>query len=205
MPINEDASNSSLHVSDLGQLLADGLTRVRKLLEMKSTNNSDETSTSHGSILFLGMDSPELRIGELKFALDLCLEDRKRAYMCPAMDGGYGLLCIPYNTPASIFTCGVRWSSSLTALSQAKALTDHRIDVTFGMMMVDIDVPEDVSRLVTRLTSSEENLHGCEKEVLTEFRHPLNSEEDDFGIILPCPCPFTCTCLYDLGLIQYKT
>ena len=196
-PITENTSIFSLIQSDLGQVLVNGLIRVRVILNDMMSSFEE---SSIGSVLFLGMDSPELRLGEIEYALNLCSEDNRRAYMCPAEDGGYGLLCLPNDAPATIFDCGIRWSSSLTAISQAKALSDHKIDVTFGTMMRDIDVPEDVYKLVTRLCGTKnENIH--ERDVLTEF-HPPSTTDVTVLLMSPCHCPFTYSVLVELGLIK---
>jgi hypothetical protein len=188
MPILESKTASSLIQSDLGQVLAQGLERVRLL------------DCNIGPICFLGMDSPELRMDEIKYALDLCSRESKRAYMCPTDDGGYGLLCLPKAAPKDVFSRGVRWSDPLTAVSQAKAITDEMIDITFGMIMHDVDVPEDVTNLITRLLDSEQDDVASKKgDVLSEF-HPNAS----FDSMVPkhCACPFTLSSLIDLGLIK---
>ena len=73
-----------------------------------------------------------------------------KAYINPANDGGYAMLCVPHHAPPSIFQ-GVRWSSSLTAISQLKALTDNGVDTVIGSLMNDIDEPEDLMNLCVRL------------------------------------------------------
>ena len=80
-----------------------------------------------------------------------------KAYLCPANDGGYGLLSIPYDAPSSKIFKGLRWSHPLTAVSQMKALTDNNVDVTLGKLMYDIDEPNDVKDLARRLVASNNN------------------------------------------------
>jgi hypothetical protein len=74
--------------------------------------------------------------------------------MCPADDGGYGLLSVPRDAPSSHIFSGVRWSNKLTAVSQLKALSDCNIGISIGKMMNDIDEPGDVVRLAQRLMYS---------------------------------------------------
>jgi hypothetical protein len=75
-----------------------------------------------------------------------------KAHLCPANDGGYGLLSVPRHAPSMGIFSGVRWSRPLAAMSQLKALTDRGVDVSVGSLMFDVDEPEDVRDLVARLT-----------------------------------------------------
>ena len=115
---------------DLGDQLTNALNEARR-------------RTSGGSIMFLGMDSPKLPIEELKEAF----HHPAHATLCPSHDGGYGMLCVPYNSTEAIFS-NVLWSHPLTALSQLKALTDCQIPVRLGRIMYDVDEPEDVRKLL---------------------------------------------------------
>ncbi|KAL3773436.1 hypothetical protein ACHAW5_006920 [Stephanodiscus triporus] len=74
-----------------------------------------------------------------------------KAHLCPANDGGYGLLSVPKHAPSSAIFSGVRWSQPLAALSQLKALTDCDVNVSIGKLMFDVDEPADVRDLVARL------------------------------------------------------
>ena len=155
MPMLSDSSD--LTSSSLGDKLMDALTRAREL-------------TDDGSpVLFLGMDSPELPIDEIVRGFEVASsEDMPRAHLCPANDGGYGLLALPPCAPASVFL-GIRWSCALTAISQLKALSDAGIDVSIGRLMYDIDEPEDVRSLAKRLSSpfsEEATSANCDDDVL---------------------------------------
>jgi hypothetical protein len=77
-----------------------------------------------------------------------------RAHLCPANDGGYGLLSVPGHAPSSGVFRGVRWSRPLAAMSQLKALTDLGVDVSVGTLMFDVDEPADVRDLAARLIGS---------------------------------------------------
>ena len=163
LPMKVSTSDSDLASSSLlGEILVDALDKTRALLASlsKSSNNSN-----NDAVLFLGMDSPELPLEEIVYGLQLSSGKRwiqhddavingvhnGKAHLCPANDGGYGLLSIPKHAPSLQIFSRVRWSHPLTAVSQLKALTDCNVDVSIGTLMYDIDEPNDVHDLVTRL------------------------------------------------------
>ena len=152
-----------------------------------------------------------------------------KAYLNPAHDGGYGMLCVPPHAPSSIFE-GVRWSSSLTAISQLKALTDHGVDVILGSLMNDIDEPDDLMNLAVRLcfkystssSSSSKKLFSKNLDVInitndihvdrlsqcSEMFTAGNSEDEpeknDDDKNNTTSCLYTFTALVNLGLVQKK-
>lgn len=141
-----------LRSSSLGSKLAHALKQI-------------QTLQPDWPVVFLGMDSPELPMDEIYNAVRVVSWKLQKAYMNPAQDGGYGMLCLPVDTPLTIFQ-GVRWSSSLTAVSQVKALSDNGIDTILGSLMNDIDEPDDVIHLAKRLiisNSEQRNLPALEK------------------------------------------
>ena len=142
---SEGASKSDLTSSSLGDKLADALVRVRELLDTESLRNNPNEA-----VLFLGMDAPDLPLEEIAYGLQISSGNGK-AHMCPANDGGYGLLSVPKNAPSDKIFSSVRWSDPLTAVSQLKALTDNGVDVSIGKLMYDIDEPADVQELAKRL------------------------------------------------------
>jgi len=111
------------------------------------------------TVVFLGMDSPELPLAEIVYALRTPSTSSAAAatptvsHLCPAADGGYGMLAVSGSVPAEAVFAGVRWSDPLTALSQIKALTDANGAgaVTIGRLMHDVDEPDDVYALCQRL------------------------------------------------------
>jgi len=133
--------DSQLNSSDLGHNLTHALKQTRSMVE---TNRP---------VIFLGMDAPELPLDEISSALT----HPDQALLCPAADGGYGMLSVPFHVnPEKVFlplSAGKRWSSALTAVAQIKALTDANVDVRLGRLMYDIDEPKDIHDLAQRLQS----------------------------------------------------
>lgn len=136
-----------LHVqgSHLEQQLTNALLRVREIQQA-----GRDTSTRFEPILFFGMDAPQLPLDELHVAL----QDFHAAHICPCLDGGYGMISIPFCAPSSHVFANIRWSHPMTALSQIKALTDASVTVKVGRLMQDIDEPQDVLDLCKRLMSN---------------------------------------------------
>jgi Uncharacterized protein conserved in bacteria (DUF2064) len=166
------------------------------------------------TVILLGMDAPELPLAEIVAA---CRFDPSRrlyhsaALMCPAADGGYGLLVVPPLAPAQSIFDGVLWSHELTALSQLKALSDQGVATVIGPLMHDIDTAHDLDQLVQRLESrtvSESSLddRGClsKPSALVQRRSTGSS---DHGPMEPSfvSCHYTRKVLVDLGLLQAKT
>ncbi len=243
---SSSSSKSNLKSSDLGTKLADALNRVRELMEMgHGSSNNDEndheiepsskqsllcqTPTTTGPVVFLGMDSPELPIDEILYAMEIAsasssdnsnTNSNGKAYLNPACDGGYGMLCVPPHAPTSIFH-GIRWSNPLTAVSQLKALSDHGIDTVIGSLMDDIDEPDDCINLVKRLCEAHSHKHGARESDGKDLRSTsgdillnrsaLHLESSDEAVSdqdnakkgsCLCPCPKTFETLQELGLIN---
>lgn len=148
---------NNLQSADLGHKLTQALIQARR------------KSDSNGPVIFLGMDSPELPIDEIQSAL---YQFPTEALLCPANDGGYGMLSVPAHVEAErVFlplSYGGRWSTPLTAIAQAKALTDENIQVRFGRLMYDMDESDDVAGLCQRLRNP-----------TNQSTHPLTSNEKD--------------------------
>lgn len=146
--------SGSLQSSDLGNKLAGILEQTRTILH--SRYGDAAPSDFAPSVAFVGMDSPELPLSEISYALELASrreqhECKRKAYLNPSHDGGYGMLCVPYHAKTAVFE-GVRWSDPLTAVSQIKAMTDCGIDVELGSLMRDIDEAEDLIEFANRLS-----------------------------------------------------
>jgi glycosyltransferase A (GT-A) superfamily protein (DUF2064 family) len=141
-----------LNASDLGSKLEDALCRARQCM-MLSMHEGQE-----GGVVFLGMDAPELGLDDIVMGLvnasttaTTTTTTTMSAMLCPADDGGYGMLCVPPNADPSRTFRNMYWSHSLTAVSQIKNLTDQNILVNIGKLMYDIDEPSDVEALCQRL------------------------------------------------------
>lgn len=184
MPMLSSSSTTKfdLRSSSLGEKLQDALERTRQLIysmDTTSDNKTNDTIINNESVLFLGMDSPELPLEEIVHGLKTSSGNSGKAHMCPAHDGGYGLLSVPKHAPSYKVFSGVRWSNSLTAVSQLKALTDSNVDVSIGRLMHDIDEPGDVKDLATRLIQTKDD--AMSKDLGSSFtssKHK-NSDKDD--------------------------
>ncbi|KAL7517050.1 hypothetical protein ACHAWX_002005 [Stephanocyclus meneghinianus] len=201
-----------LNSSALGDKLIDALERTRILLAQHKGHYQQNEA-----VLFLGMDAPELPIEEIIYGLQVSSgipianqhdgfdeteqKYRGRAHLCPAADGGFGLLSVPIHAPSSIFT-GVRWSNSLTAVSQLKALTDAGVDVSVGKLMFDVDDPSDVRELASRLLRTSQSSDANQrKDILSQFASGIASTPADCTCIGK-KCQFTLQTLIEFGIID---
>ncbi|GKZ00251.1 hypothetical protein MPSEU_000978000 [Mayamaea pseudoterrestris] len=181
--LHEDASSTS---QQLTPLLTDALIRVRSI--MADCNDS-------GSVVFLGMDSPQLNLEELTLAVRDLDDEEMTARICPCPDGGYGMLSVPAGVVASDCFRGILWSHSLTALAQIKALTDVNVHVKLGRLMYDIDEPHDVRELCRRLQMcSVKDSHNNDSNCLLKSSLPNE-------LARTSDCPKTRSALRELGLI----
>ena len=130
---------SDLRSNDLGAKLEDALERVRKI----------EGGQNHG-VVFLGMDAPILPLTDIVGGLERAAI-QKEATLCPAMDGGYAMLCVPDIAVPSRTFRNMYWSHPWTGMSQAKAITDQGIKLSIGTVVRDIDEACDVEELCSHL------------------------------------------------------
>lgn len=195
--------STNLESSNLGGILTDILRRIR----------TDLKGGSEGKVMFLGMDLPELPLEEIVASLGLDMAGNPSvddgvfdtALLCPASDGGYGMLCIPPKAPTDTIFQGIRWSDPLTALSQLKVLSDCHIPIRLGRLMNDIDEPEDVQALCQRI-SKQQQRGGT-------VRNDYYPEEDNDALTKSAPgsstaqtgsCRYTIKALTELGLLFTK-
>jgi glycosyltransferase A (GT-A) superfamily protein (DUF2064 family) len=177
-----------LQSSDLGGKLTDALVRARE--------EQQSQSRAAGPVVFVGMDSPETPLDEIA---SVFTQERYRqsALLCPAQDGGYGMLAVPPSATAAATFTGIRWSHSLTAVSQLKALTDDNVPVRIGRLMHDVDEPEDVLSLMQRLKatpSRDEPTNDAPTDVLLRSSHASGLERTS-------ECPHTRQVLSCLGIL----
>lgn len=148
-----DSKQSSSSWSMNSVCLSDILTNA---LHHAHARQEEIATRARAPVIFVGMDAPEIPIDEILYAF----KQSDEARICPAADGGYGLLSIPSKANADKVFQGVRWSDPLTALSQIKALTDQNIPVKLGRLMYDIDEPDDIVQLVERLQQLDGKEHA---------------------------------------------
>jgi glycosyltransferase A (GT-A) superfamily protein (DUF2064 family) len=157
----------NLLASHLGSQLTQALIETRRHQCRSYPSEQQQDQQEHpqqypqSSVVFLGMDSPELPLDEIVAALSSTEHNDNHnnnngnpyhAHLCPAADGGYGMLSVPSHAPAEAVFRGIKWSHPLTAVSQIKALTDiEGVNVRLGRLMRDIDEPSDVKALCERL------------------------------------------------------
>jgi len=134
--------STDLRSSDLGSILETALDKTR-----------EETPHCVPQVMFLGMDAPALPLDDIALAFGPQYQDK--AVICPADDGGWGMLCVPPKAVSHATFSKMFWSHHLTGVSQIKALTDQGIVVQVGKMMHDMDEPEDVQRLCERICPPE--------------------------------------------------
>ena len=188
--------SGDLKSSHLGAKLTDALRQAR--VRQKQDN-------FEGPAVFLGMDSPETPLDEIAAVFDPSSSattannnSLSTAILCPADDGGYGMLSVPPTIATErVFAKGIRWSRSLTAVSQLKALTDAGVAVRLGRLMYDIDEPDDVHALVRRL-SLEQRSNQHEQ---VEQDDVLLRSSDVPGHERTSDCPCTQKVLRELGLM----
>lgn len=204
LPMASEASKADLTSTSLGSKLEDALDKTRQLLT--DVQDVVPSETNNQSVLFLGMDAPEVPLEEIAYGLNV--SSMNKAHMCPADDGGYGLLSVPREAPSSQIFSGVRWSNKLTAVSQLKALSDCNIGISIGKMMHDIDEPDDVLRLARRLMhsrnscSSQDDSSGSVKDDVLELPSSGirgNSKFRDANTFNVCQ--YTWEALLDLNMI----
>ncbi|KAG7337535.1 DUF2064 domain containing protein [Nitzschia inconspicua] len=167
-----------LNTSDLGAKLEDALILARAHFQTKtstttttttttSDNNNQNDDGSGGPVVFLGMDSPILSLQDIITGIQMATTNKSptnhdecpSAMICPADDGGYGMVCVPSTADPKRTFSNMLWSHPLTAISQIKALTDQSIKVSIGKVMHDIDEPDDVRKLCQYLKQQHHHHH----------------------------------------------
>jgi glycosyltransferase A (GT-A) superfamily protein (DUF2064 family) len=147
----------------LGQTISgDHLTDILKFA-LEQARKHQSTS---GPVLFFGMDTPILPTREIHAILartnvasnhpkdaSSSSSSSVAAFLCPANDGGYGMVSVPCTAPITIFD-DIPWSTSLTALAQIKAFTDRNIPIVLGPLMFDIDDESDLQYYIQRWSLS---------------------------------------------------
>lgn len=145
------SATNNLKSSNLSAILSDALSKAQ--------------ATRPGPIVFLGMDTPQLNMSEIEYAVEAA--NKGDAYICQAEDGGFILLGVPKNCPPSVFE-SVHWSSDDTYSTQVNAIKAHGISCTKGTTYFDIDDVSDVKRLLAVTPSLESH---CIRTMTAAKRH----------------------------------
>ena len=200
IPMLEEDGPNNLQSSDLGQKL------THALVETRGRRNDD--NNKGGPVIFLGMDSPEVPLDEVASALT----NPDQVLLCPALDGGYGLLSVPAHVNAhgvflplsSSESSSSRWSTSLTAVAQLKALTDAKATVRLGRLMQDMDEQQDIESLCQRFQQHDESTETSSS-ASTEQQNQTAENQDCLlrsssgGTSLTASCTHTRDALRKLG------
>lgn len=169
LPMTSSSSGKDLRSHDLGAKLEDALVRGRELEQQQSKQQRQR----HG-VVFLGIDAPILPLDDIVEGLKRAVssaagttqeEEQETttsiisntaaaATLCPALDGGYVMLCVPPAADPTRTFSGMYWSHALTGMSQIKALTDQGIPVLVGKIVRDVDETDDVTDLCRSLSTS---------------------------------------------------
>jgi Uncharacterized protein conserved in bacteria (DUF2064) len=202
VPIIEGQSVHSSHLSTI-------LSHAVDLGRRQQHPSPDVAKTA---VLLLGMDAPELPLAEIVASCRGSDVTGNRystaALMCPAADGGYGLLVVPPHARADCIFDGVQWSHELTALSQLKALSDHGVTTVLGPLMHDIDTAHDLDQLVQRLleTSNDSEVTlldgGCLSQPSALVQQQSADSDHDLVELPFVSCHYTRKTLIDLGLLK---
>ena len=101
------------------------------------------------AVVFMGMDTPQLKVSELVAGIESVLDDPQSAFISPAEDGGYVLLVVPGLNQNLDYFNQVLWSSNATFATQMKAIQKAGIQkVKVGELYMDVDTIEDVDFFV---------------------------------------------------------
>ncbi|VEU35306.1 unnamed protein product [Pseudo-nitzschia multistriata] len=194
------SSPSDLKSHVLGTKLEDALVRVRAL---------DRQLRPPNGVVFLGMDAPILPLNDIVEGLERAAGETAAATLCPALDGGYAMLCVPGSAdPARTFS-SVCWSHPMTGMSQIKALTDRGIPTVVGKAVRDIDEAGDVEELC-RLLQKESRApdsppHGSDrrtKNLEEPGKWSSRCTAGDNGVSSSHPvCHYTRRALVEAGLV----
>jgi hypothetical protein len=101
-------------------------------------------SAARGPLVLTGTDCPVLEPDDLRAAL-AALRDGADAALCPAEDGGYGLIVMA--RPLPVLFEGVPWSTAEVMPATLARAAGAGLKVAMLRTIWDVDVPEDVDRL----------------------------------------------------------
>jgi glycosyltransferase A (GT-A) superfamily protein (DUF2064 family) len=132
--IQPQSESSTTGKDDLGYRLSSALSQTYS-----------REGISPGCVTFIGMDCFTLLPMHVEKAIKAATETEK-AYMIPAKDGGYVLLCLPTLCPETVFQ-RIPWSCERTGRVQRDRLDEAGVGCLMGEEMPDIDEVEDLDQL----------------------------------------------------------
>jgi glycosyltransferase A (GT-A) superfamily protein (DUF2064 family) len=127
-----------------------------------------EVGQRHRRLLLVGVDSPDLPAGHLVDAAELT--GHVQVSLGPTADGGYWFLGLQNRVDASALLRKIAWSSGREATQTLVAAHSLRYTAALGPAWDDVDCPEDLVRLVSRIEQSD---HPCDRALRREIGRAL--------------------------------
>jgi rSAM/selenodomain-associated transferase 1 len=127
--------------ADLGERLVDGLAKAAE---------------EHDLVAAIGSDHPELALSHIHTGFDK-LAQGAEVVLGPTTDGGYYLVGVTRQSLSQEVFAGIDWSTERVLTSTLERCRDLGLSVELLPMGADVDTPDDLDRLASRLTEG-----GCD-------------------------------------------
>jgi rSAM/selenodomain-associated transferase 1 len=108
----------------------------------------------YGKILFLGVDSPDVPIGHLTRAAEML--NTNEVVVGPCGDGGFWCLGVQRMVNLNMLFDGIEWSSGKEREQTIENAQDLECSCAAADAWDDVDHPEDLQKLLARLSASNE-------------------------------------------------